>query len=372
MKKIILPFLLLFFNHFLFSQSDSTKIEIIHTKDSIKVISNSNTDSLKIEKKDSVPTLEIPKMSVEDSLKIIYQLSLNTKIAQADSVFKLKKYSEATNLFVEATNFNNETLKNKELEQKISLKLTELMRIVDCYKKIDAAKILYDQKNFDEALKLIEFCFEFDSIQLTENINFEIKKIKDSLQFEEFIFQIKKETENREYKKSLETIQKAKVLKTNLYLENIELENKKIVATIDEKNQKRHNDYKKISEDLVYYQTKSENMSTKLNEVKEYYKNKYDTCVGYVKSQYKDIHLSIKNDKAFDFDKNEFKITDSWDESEEAIFKQLEELKTKTDYYFKFVDKIEKILNSGDKSALKNFRKYVYIKDIVYVFMLDK
>ena len=99
---------------------------------------------------------------------------------------------------------------------------------------------------------------------------------------------------------------------------------------------------------------------------------KFDTCVGYVKSQYKETLQSVKTHSDLDPTKNEFKITDYWDDTDEALFKLLEELKTKTNYHFKFIDKIEKSVLAGDKGDLRNFTKYVTVKDIVYVFMLEK
>lgn len=362
MKFLFLLLLLVGFNP-LFSQSDSVKI--VSNIDSIQ-----KANELKQLKADSIQKLNELKQFKADSIKLVNNQQLSLKFNKADSLFNAKKYKEANEVFLSAQKFNSELVKDTLLSHKIKLRLDELITIFQCHHNIDSAQLLFQLKRYYEILPLIEGCQKYDTTNLLVNTKTQIKIIEDSILFEGYLKEIKLETAKKEYKKALEIIAKAKVIKTNAYVDSTEAQNIRMVAIITEKNLKRYTDYKKIVDDLALSQIKSDTNSRLLLRKKEYFHNKYDTCIAYLKTTYKDLHQSIKSFEDFDKSKNEFKQTDYWDEKDEDVFKLIDELKTKTDYQNRFIAKIEQVIIADDDKAMRNFRKYVYIKDIIYVFLL--
>jgi len=347
--KFISLFLLLLGVNIAFSQADTIKLV-------------SATDSIQ-------KALEL-KQFKEDSIKLRNSQQLSVKFTAADSLFQLKKYKEAHDVYLGADKFNKEVVKDSLISKKLKLKIDELITIFQCHQKIDSAKTLYQIKKYYEILPLIEVCEKHYTTNLLFNTKAQIKIIEDSILFEGYVKEIKAETDKKEFKKALEIISKAKLIKTNTYVDSVEAQNTRMVAFISEKNLKRFNEYKKIADDLLLFQQKSDTNSHLLLAKKEYFHNKYDTCVAYLKTTYKEVHASVKAHQDFDKEKNEFKITDYWDEKDEEVLKLLEDLKSKTDYQNRFITKIELVIKNNDDKALRNFRKYVYTKDIIYVFLL--
>lgn len=350
MKKIFGFIVIFFVTTFAFSQVDS-----IPTK----------TNPV-----DSIIKLQELKKMREDSLILSHNHQLSFKFNQGDSLFNIKKYKEAHEVYLGADKFNAEIVKDSLFAKKLKLRIDELTTIFKCYQKLDSAQVLFKLKKFYEIISLIEGCDRYDTLNLFINTKAQIKIIEDSILFEGYVKEIKAETDKKEYKKALEIISKAKLIKTSVYVDSTEAQNTRMVAYISEKNQKRFNEYKKITDDLALFQQKSDTNSRLLLAKKEYFHNKYDTCIAYLKTTYKEIYTNVKSHQDFDKEKNEFKITDYWDEKDEEVLKLMEELKTKTDYQNRFITKIEQVIIADDDKALRNFRKYVYIKDIIYVFLL--
>jgi hypothetical protein len=348
MKFLILTLLLIGFNS-LFSQSDT-----------IKVLSS--TDS--IQKVNELKQLKV------DSVKLFNNQQLSLKFNKADSLFNAKKYKEAHEVYLGADKFNTDVVKDSLVSKKLKFRIDELITIFQCHQKIDSAQTLFQIKKYYEILPLLDGCEKYDTTNLLLNTKAQIKIIEDSILFEGYVKEIKVETDKKEYKKALEIISKAKLIKTNAYVDSTEAQNTRMVAFISEKNLKRFNDYKKIADDLVLFQQRSDTNSRQLLAKKEYFHNKYDTCIAYLKTTYKEVYAGVKSHQDFDKEKNEFKITDYWDDKDEEVFKLLEDLKSKTDYQNRFIAKIEEVIKNDDDKTLRNFRKYVHIKDIIYVFLL--
>lgn len=335
MLKIVVVFISVFTLNFIFSQADTTKLI-------------------------SPPTVKSDTIDPQ----------LTKMIQQAEKDLEQKKYIIAYDAFLGAQTYNNERVKDSLSGIKINNKIKEISTILECFQKIESAVGLFESKKYYDVLTFVNGCENYDTINLIKSTKIRIKIIEDSILFEGYIQQIKAETEKKSYKKSLEIIEKAKLIKMTAFLDSIETENKKIIAFITERNLKRFNDYKKIADDLKAYAIKSDTLTLSLNTIKEYYHIKYDTCIGYLKSTYKEVYAKVRSNENFDPVTNEFKITDYWEAKDEEIFKMLEDLKAKTDYQFKFIDKIEQVIKADDDKALRNFKKYVYIKDIIYVFLL--
>lgn len=347
--KFLSLFLLLLGVNIAFSQADT--IKLVSASDSIQKVT------------------ELAQLKA-DSIKLINNQQLSVKFTVADSLFKSKKYKEAHEVYLGTDKFNAEIVQDSLIAKKLKLRIDELITIFQCHQKIDSARTLFLIKKYYEVLPLLEGCDQYDTTNLLLNTKAQIKIIEDSILFEGYVKEIKAETDKKEYKKALEIISKAKLIKTSVYVDSTEAQNTRMVAYISGRNQKRFNEYKKITDDLVLFQQKSDTNSRLLLAKKEYFHNKYDTCIAYLKTTYKETYTNVKSHQDFDKEKNEFKITDYWDEKDEEVLKLLEDLKSKTDYQNRFIAKIEQVIKNDDDKALRNFRKYVYIKDIIYVFLL--
>ncbi|MBI2259052.1 MAG: hypothetical protein HYU67_09145 [Flavobacteriia bacterium] len=317
---------------------------------------------------------EIKSIKKTDSPEIstpVFNEKLPKLVAFADSLYQVKSYREALENYSKAMVYNIDSVNDKNIETHLNKRIEELKRRFTCEEKFVEAKLKYENKAYYEGLELIKPCAEFDKNNLISLFEQKIKFIEDSILFEKYLIEIKEKAQKLEYRIALEKIVLAKALKFNHNLDSIEKTYQQILDGWVKKNKDRNALYKELNDKFIAYAQKSDALTLKLLEIKDYYHEKFDTCIGFLKHGEKEFVQKVKSHEDFDSGKNEFKITDYWSENDEESMKNILLLKDKYEYHFTFVDKVDQAVQKQDTAKLRNFKKYVYIKDIVMVFVKD-
>lgn len=189
--------------------------------------------------------------------------------------------------------------------------------------------------------------------------------------FNNLIKEAKVKVDKNEYKKAKEILLKTKLIKKSASIDSLEIQINSIIEHISNKNLERFHEYNKLKENLQFPIKIEDSVSNKLKSFWNTYQNTFDNCLNYLKKKNNEILKVIKDNINFDTLKNEFKMTEYWNEEDEKSLNEIKELKTKITYYYYFIDKVNIAIENKDKKTLRNFDKYNKYIDIINGFVLS-